>query len=70
MKHPSQSSQIKASINEYLNKGMKDKQEIFTKVVDDLGVPRPSVRRVAGELKVEMLKKVEVLESHLKLLVQ
>jgi len=44
-----QSTIIKEAINSYLDKGVTDKQDIYTKVVDELGVPRPTVRRVARD---------------------
>jgi uncharacterized protein (UPF0147 family) len=58
-----QSTIIKEAINSYLDKGTTDKQEIYTKVVDDLGVPRPTVRRVARDLRTELLQKIEILQS-------
>ena len=63
MNHPNQSTEIKEAINSFLNKGIKDKQDIYSKVVDELGVPRPTVRRVAGELRKELLAKIEILQS-------
>lgn len=50
---------------ELLDKGMTDKQEIYTKVVESLGVPRPTVRRVARDLRTELEVKVEILSSDL-----
>jgi len=58
-----QSTVIKEAINSYLNKGLTDKQDIYTKVVDDLGVPRPTVRRVARDLRNELLDKIKILQS-------
>jgi len=58
-----QSTVIKESINSYLDKGLTDKQDIYTKVVDDLGVPRPTVRRVARDLRNELLDKIKILQS-------
>jgi|TARA_B110001454_G_C12498184_1_gene341527 hypothetical protein len=58
-----QSTIIKEAINSYLDKGATDKQEIYTKVVDELGVPRPTVRRVARDLRTELLQKIEILQS-------
>ena len=42
---------------------MTDKQDIYTKVVDELGVPRPTVRRVARDLRNELLEKIQILQS-------
>ena len=41
-----------------------DKQEIFTMVTKNLNVPRPTVRRIARDLRLELLKKIQVLQSH------
>ncbi len=53
MNRTNQSTVIKAAINSLLDKGVTDKQDIYTKVVDELGVPRPTVRRVARDLRNE-----------------
>jgi len=61
--HPNQSTEIKEAINSFLDKGVKDKQDIYSKVVDELGVPRPTVRRVARDLGNELVAKIEILQS-------
>jgi len=58
-----QSTIIKQTINSFLDKGITDKQDIYTKVVDELGVPRPTVRRVARELRNELLEKIKIVQS-------
>jgi len=58
-----QSTVIKEAINSCLEKGITDKQDIYTKVVDELGVPRPTVRRVARDLRNELLQKIKILQS-------
>lgn len=58
---------ITACIEQYLEKGLTDKDEIFQKVVDELGVPRPIVRRVARDMRIEMLKKIKILQSEIPL---
>lgn len=63
MNRTNQSTVIKEAINSYLNKGLTDKQDIYTKVVNDLGVPRPTVRRVARDLRNELLEKIGILQS-------
>ena len=63
MNHPNQSTEIKEAINSFLDKGIKDKQDIYSKVVDELGVPRPTVRRVARDLRNELVAKIEILHS-------
>jgi len=58
-----QSTVIKQAINTYLEKGLTDKQDIYSKVVEELGVPRPTVRRVARDLRNELLAKIKILQS-------
>lgn len=56
-------SLVKTAINTYLEEGMTDKNALYTKVVSELGVPRPSVRRIARDMRLrdELLDKVNVL---------
>lgn len=63
MNRTNQSTVIKQAINAYLDKGLIDKQDIYSKVVDELGVPRPTVRRVARDLRNELLAKIKILQS-------
>ena len=63
MNRTNQSTVIKQAINSYLDKGVSDKQDIYTQVVNDLGVPRPTVRRVARDLRNELLEKIRILQS-------
>ena len=63
MNHPHQSTEIKEAITSFLDKGITDKQDIYSKVVDELGVPRPTVRRVARDLRNELVAKIEILQS-------
>ena len=66
MNRTNQSTVIKAAINSCLEKGLKDKQDIYTTVVTELGVPRPTVRRVARDLRNELLEKIHILQSETK----
>jgi hypothetical protein len=60
-----QSTIIKQAINSYLDKGLTDKQDIYSKVVEELGVPRPTVRRVARDLRNELVEKIKILQSEI-----
>ena len=62
----SQSATIKETINSYLDQGLTDKQVIYNKVVADLGVPRPTVRRVARDMRNELLERIKILQSSIK----
>ena len=53
-----QSSTIKDAITKHLADGITDKQKIYTLVVKELGVPRPTVRRVAGSMRREISNKI------------
>ncbi len=66
MNRTNQSTVIKAAINSCLEKGLKDKQAIYTTVVSELGVPRPTVRRVARDLRNELVEKIKILQSETK----
>ena len=63
MNRVNQSTVIKEAINSLLDDGVTDKQDIYSKVVDKLGVPRPTVRRVARDLRNELLTKIKILQS-------
>ena len=63
MNRSTQSTNIKQAINSLLDKGLTDKQDIYTKVVEELGVPRPTVRRVARDLRNELLQKIQISQS-------
>ena len=63
MNRTNQSTVIKEAINSFLDDGVTDKQDIYSKVVDKLGVPRPTVRRVARDLRNELLTKIRILQS-------
>jgi len=60
-----QSTIIKQAINSYLDKGLTDKQDIYSKVVEELGVPRPTVRSVARDLRNELVEKIQILQSEI-----
>ena len=63
MNRTNQSTVIKEAINSFLDEGVTDKQDIYSKVVDKLGVPRPTVRRVARDFRNELLAKIKILQS-------
>ena len=63
MRTKNQNSSIKEIINRLLETDITDKQELYTKVVQETGFPRPTVRRVAAELRKDLLKKIKILQS-------
>ena len=66
MNRTNQSTVIKEAINSYIDNGVTDKNELYTKVVEKLEVPRPTVRRVARDLRNELLEKIQILQSESK----
>src|SRR3990167_9715691 len=62
-KYPSQAETIKTELLLALNGGIKDKQIIYNIVVQKTDLPRPTVRRVARDLRNDLLKKVEILSE-------
>lgn len=60
-----QSEKIKLEINQLLDKGLRDKSDIYSLVVQRLGIPRLTVRRVARDLRQDYINKVNILQSGL-----
>jgi len=60
-----QATIIKQAIEHYLDIGINDKQRIYSLVVEELSVPRPSVRRVARDLRNEYLEKLKILDKEI-----
>ncbi len=56
---------VKEMILGYIKKGVDDKQEIYSKVVHETGVPRPTVRRIAKELRNDLLNIISILEQQI-----
>jgi transcription initiation factor TFIIIB Brf1 subunit/transcription initiation factor TFIIB len=52
---------VKKEIDKLMDAGMTDNRQIYTRIVKDLGIPRPTVRRIAREMKLELEKKVKIL---------
>ncbi len=58
-----QSQVIKNDIEQKLKNGLTNKQEIYSIIVQELNVPRPTVRRVARDLRNEYVERVRILQS-------
>jgi len=65
MNKTNMTSVIGSCLEKYLNMGLTDKNEIYSKVIEELGVPRPTVRRIARDLRNEMVRKVRILQSEI-----
>lgn len=57
-----QEKRIKTAILEYIKNGMTDKAQIYTCVMHDLDVPRPSIRRVVSSLRADITTEITKLE--------
>jgi len=56
-----QADMIADEIELLLDSGINVKEEIYTKVVISLNVPRPTVRRVASGLRSKMIEQANIL---------
>ena len=54
---------VEIALEQKLDAGMRDKHQIFAEVIDELGIPRPTVRRIARDLRNKYLDRVRILQS-------
>ena len=54
---------IKKLIDEELNNGMLDRNKLYVKVADQIGVHRVMVRRIARKMVAEYVEKYNVLKN-------
>ncbi len=59
----SQDQDIRKAIMYFLDEGYTDKHTIYTKITENLKVPRPTVRRVARQIRLEFLAKISILQG-------
>jgi hypothetical protein len=60
----SRDQEVKDEINRIMDKGKGlDKHQIFLIVSDKLNIPKPTVRRIARDLRLDMMKKLQVLQA-------
>jgi predicted DNA-binding ArsR family transcriptional regulator len=58
-----QVSDVKREIERLIDAGMTDKTKIYDTVEDNLSVPRPTIRRIARTLRLELAKKAEIIKD-------
>ena len=58
-----QQNLIKTKINDLLDEGYTDKSKIIDKVAKELAIQRPTVRRFARELRIDLVKRLSILEG-------
>ena len=54
---------IEKLIEVKLDSGMTSKEEIYSEVVSELNVPRPTVRRIARDLRNKYVERIRILQS-------
>jgi len=59
------SSLVEIALEKKLDAGMRDKTEIFSQIVEELNVPRPTVRRIARDLRNKYHDRIRVLQSEI-----
>ena len=60
----SQDQEVKDEINRLMDKGKGlDKYQIFLIVSDKFNIPKPTVRRIARDLRYDMMRKLQVLQA-------
>ena len=62
-RYPTQNNIIKSEMMLALNGGVSDKQILYNIVAQKTDAPRPTIRRVARDLRNDLIQKVEVLSE-------
>lgn len=53
------------SLEYFMNLGMTEKMEVYTKVVEETDVARPTVRRIARNLRQYYQSRIDILQNDL-----
>lgn len=59
-----QSENIAKKLEDLFDEGITDRHELYTKTVKELNVPRPTVRRVARELRIKYASRLKILNGY------
>lgn len=59
----SQANKVIHQINVLIDSGVTNKTEIYDKIENKTGLPRSSIRRIAGQYKKHIEKKIRILTS-------
>lgn len=57
----SQSEKVQEQIEKLLNSGVRNKSELYSKLVVETGLPRSTIRRIARDFKKHLERKVVIL---------
>ncbi len=54
-------------VERLLDAGYTDKNKIVQTVVENLGIPRPTIRRIIRDMRNDMMRKIKILQSEIPL---
>lgn len=57
--------QVKLRIGELIDQGLTDKTDIYSKIVEEFNMPRPTVRRIAREYRQQLVERIKILQTEL-----
>lgn len=57
-----QSDYVKQELEKLMDTGKTDKKELYSIIETKTGLPRPTIRRVAGDLRKDLSRKINILE--------
>ena len=61
----SQTDKVVYEVERLLDAGLINKDEIIQKVIEETGVPRPTIRRILRDMRNEMIRKIKILQSEI-----
>ncbi len=59
-----QANEVEELMEDYMNKGMTNLSEIYTKIEQETKVPRPTIRRVARDYRIRLQNHCAILNSN------
>lgn len=69
MQRKSQNNLVKELILSCINKGMTELCSIYDEIETRTGIPRPTIRRITSDLRVDLQKQIDVLSQNQKPLI-
>lgn len=58
-----QGPKIKSMMMGLLDSGYTNKEDIYDKIEESMGTPRPTIRRIARDVRTDLTKKVTILQT-------
>ncbi len=65
MRKTNQTEIVVHEVERLLDAGLINKDEIISKVIEETGVPRPTIRRILRDMRNEMIRKIKILQSEI-----